>query len=303
MRIAVTGGTGFVGGALLELAVQRNLAVRALARRPQAERAGIVWCQGDLAAPAALAELMAGTDAVIHLAGTVSAVDPAQFAEGNVAGTHAVLAAAEAAGVGRMLFVSSLAAREPALSAYGASKAEAEARVRASRLPSTIVRPPAVYGPGDRDMLELFRAAARWGVVPMPRGGRASLIHVADLARLLLDLVQAGEQVSGQLFEPDDGRAGGWPHAELGRAIGEAVGRRARLIELAPRTLRWAARADTLVRGAKARLTLDRAGYMAHPDWAVSPAAEVPAELWVPEIATPEGLRETAAWYRAQGWL
>jgi UDP-glucose 4-epimerase len=303
MRIAVTGGTGFVGRALLDPAVQRNFAVRALARQPQTERAGITWCPGDLATPSALFELVSGADAVIHLAGTVSAIHPAQFATGNVAGTRAVLAAAEAAEVRRMVFVSSLAAREPRLSAYGASKAEAEALVRATRLPWTIVRPPAVYGPGDRDMLELFRAAARWGVVPVPREGRASLIHVADLARLLLVLAEAGEQVTGRVFEPDDGRAGGWSHVELGRAIGEAVGRRARAIELAPRTLRWAARADTLVRGGKARLTLDRAGYMAHPDWAVSSDAAVPSELWAPQIATPEGLRKTAAWYRSQGWL
>lgn len=303
MRIAVTGGTGFVGRTLLDLAVQRNIGVRALARQPQAERAGIVWCRGDLATLAALAELVEGADTVLHLAGTVSAVDTTAFAAGNVAGTRAVIEASKAAGVGRFLFVSSLAAREPELSAYGASKAKAEALVRASGLAWTIVRPPAVYGPGDREMLELFRAAAKWGVVPMPRGGRASLIQVADLARLLLALAQAGEQIVGRVFEPDDGRPQGWPHAELGRAIGEAVGRRVRVVELAPRTLRWAARADTAVRGSKARLTFDRASYMAHPDWAVSAGAGVPPELWKPEVATADGLRETAAWYRAQGWL
>lgn len=303
MRIAVTGGTGFVGRALLDLAVQRNFEVRALARQPQGERAGIVWCRGDLATPTALADLVGGADTVIHLAGTVSSIDSAAFATGNVAGTRALLQAAQAGGARRFLFVSSLAAREPGLSAYGASKAEAEALVRTSGLPWTIVRPPAVYGPGDRDMLEMFRAAAKWGVVPVPRAGRASLIHVDDLARLLLALVEAGEDVNGRVFEPDDGRPEGWPHANLGRAIGEAVGRRVRVVGLAPRTLRWAARADTAVRGAKARMTLDRAGYMAHSDWAVSAGAGVPEELWQPEVPTPQGLRETAAWYRAQGWL
>jgi nucleoside-diphosphate-sugar epimerase len=301
MRIAVTGGTGFIGGALLGRARDSGLQIVALTRRPQVSDAGVTWCAGDLSRPEALAELVSGADAVIHLAGTVSAVDPAAFAEGNVAGTARLLEAAESAGVKRFVFVSSLAAREPALSAYGASKAEAEALVRQSALPWTIVRPPAVYGPGDRDMLELFRAA-RWGVVPMPRGGRASLIHVDDLTRLLLALV-AAEGPGGQVYEPDDGRPGGWSHGELGRAIGDAVCRRVRVIELAPRTLRWAARADTAVRGARAKLTPDRAGYMAHPDWAVSSAARVPPELWAPEVATPEGLGETARWYRSQGWL
>jgi UDP-glucose 4-epimerase len=302
MRLAVTGATGFVGRALLEQAAHTGHAISALARRPQEPRPGVTWCAGDLADRSALADLVARADAVIHLAGTVSATDSSAFTTGNVAGTEALLDVAAAAGVRRFHFVSSLAAREPGLSAYGASKAAAEELVRGSKLSWTIVRPPAVYGPGDRDMLELFRAA-RWGVVPMPRAGRASLIHVADLARLLLILVAAGDAVTGKSFEPDDGRPGGWRHDELGRAIGEAVGRRVQVIGLSPRTLRWAAHADRLARGARARLTLDRAGYMAHPDWAVTRGAQVPAELWSPAVPTPDGLRETAAWYRSHGWL
>lgn len=302
MRIAVTGGTGFIGRALLNQAAQRGVEIAALTRRPQEAASGIIWCRGDLSQPQALSELAQGADAVIHLAGTVSAVDRAAFADGNVAGTASLLEAAQRAGVGRFVFVSSLAAREPALSAYGASKAEAEALVRQSALPWTIVRPPAVYGPGDRDMLELFRAA-KWGVVPMPRAGRASMIHVGDLSRLLLALSETGEGAIGKVFEPDDGRPDGWAHEDLGRAIGQAMGRRVRVMGLSPRTLRWAAQADTRVRGGRARLTLDRAGYMAHPDWAVGSGAEVPAELWQPEVETRDGLRETAAWYRAQGWL
>lgn len=301
MAVAVTGGTGFVGRALLGRAVGQGFKVKALTRRQQEPAPGIAWCEGDLADSAALADLVAGADAVIHLAGTVSAVDRTAFARDNVGGTEAVLEAAGKAGVRRFLFVSSLAAREPGLSAYGASKAEAEELVRTSGLPWTIVRPPAVYGPGDREMLELFRAA-KWGLVPMPRAGRTSMIHVADLARLLLALVEA-EGIIHSVFEPDDARPGGWTHAELGAEIGRAVGRKVRVLGLSSGALRLAAQADTLVRGTRAKLTLDRAGYMAHPDWAVSRDAEVPSDLWQPQVPTPEGLRETAQWYREQGWL
>jgi nucleoside-diphosphate-sugar epimerase len=302
MTIAVTGGTGFVGQSLLDLAAQEGIPVQALARKAQADRKGVSWYAGDLLNPKALNRLVRGTEAVIHVAGVVSAAHPAEFDAGNVAGTMAVVEAALKAGVPRFVFVSSLSAREPGLSAYGASKARAEKLVRASGLDWTIVRPPAIYGPRDDGMFELFRAA-KWGVVPMPKEGRASMIHVQDLARLLLTLIQGGEGVTHKLFEPDDGRVGGWPHRDLAEAIGYAVGRRPKVLGLSPKALEWAARADQALRGAKAKLTLDRAGYMSHPDWCVTEGRRPPLALWRPKIDTRSGLRATAQWYRQAGWL
>ena len=302
MTISVTGGTGFVGQALLDEAAAQGLPLRALARRPQSPRDGVTWVAGDLADKAALASLVTGTEAVIHVAGVTTAPDAAGFEAGNVAGTMALVEACLAAGVPRFVLVSSLSAREPELSQYGASKARAEQVVRASGLDWTIVRPPAVYGPRDDQMFELFRAA-RWGIVPTPVQGKASLIHAADLARLLLAMVPGGEAVTHRSFEPDDGRNGGWSHYDLARAIGWAVGRRPWVLGLAPSLMRLAARGDVMLRRGKAKLTLDRVGYMNHPDWVVSDAARVPEGLWRAQIETRSGLRETAEWYRAQGWL
>lgn len=302
MKIAITGGTGFVGQALIDRADADGVLVQALARKPQAGRDGIEWIAGDLADRDALARLVKGVEAVIHVAGLTNAPNPAAFEAANVAGTLAVIEAARAAGVPRLVFVSSLSAREPGLSAYGASKARAERVVKASGLDWTIVRPPTVYGPRDKDVFELFRAA-KWGVVPTPKEGRSSIIHVDDLARLLLALVPGGEGVSHLTFEPDDGRRGGWTHYELARAIGWALGRRSKVIGLSRKTMEWAAKVDGKLRGAKAKLTLDRVGYMTHPDWVVSLGARVPAALWRPRIETREGLKATARWYRAQGWL
>lgn len=302
MTIAITGSTGFVGQALLDHVVEQGIGVRALARREQAGRKGVEWHAGDLGNSEALARFVRGAEAVIHVAGVVRSHDRADFETGNVTGTLNLIAAAIAAGVPRVVFVSSLSAREPGLSAYGESKARAERLVKASGLDWTIVRPPAIYGPRDRDMFELFRAA-KWGVVPMPKEGRSSVIHVDDLARLLLALTPGGEEVTHRIFEPDDGRMGGWTHYELARAIGWAVGRRPKVLGLSRRTMELAARADGMLRGRRAKLTLDRVGYMAHPDWAVSHAARVPHEIWRPRIETREGLRETARWYREQGWL
>jgi nucleoside-diphosphate-sugar epimerase len=302
MTIAVTGATGFVGQALVDHARTQGVVVHALARKAQKRRDGVDWIAGDLADRRALARLVDGVEAVVHVAGLTSARDAAEFEEANVAGTLAVVEAALAAGVPRFIFVSSLSAREPGLSAYGASKARAERVVKASGLDWTIVRPPAVYGPRDRDMFELFRAA-KWGFIPTPREGSTSLLHADDLARLLLALLPGGEGVSHQTFEPDDGRRGGWTHYELARAIGWALGRRPKVIGLSKKTMEWAAKADGLLRGARARLTLDRVGYMTHPDWVVSLGGRVPAALWRPRIETRDGLKATAQWYRKEGWL
>ena len=302
MTVALTGATGFVGQALLDEAAGTDTEIRALTRREKFARTGVEWVAGDLANREALARLVAGSEAVIHVAGVVNAPDNKGFEEGNVAGTLRLVEAAVKAGVPRFVFVSSLAAREPRLSAYGASKARAEKLVMASGLDWTIVRPPAVYGPRDREMLDLFRAA-RWGVVPMPPEGRASMIHVRDLARLLLALVPSGEDVTRQLFEPDDGRDDGWTHGELGRAIGWAMGKRPWVPNLSKGLLERAAKADAMLRGDKAKLTADRVGYMTHPDWVVSKTKRVPHERWQPQIATREGLKATAEWYAEAGWL
>ena len=302
MTLAVTGGTGFVGQAVLDEAGRLGLTVRALARREQPARAHVEWVRGDLADGEALGRLVDGAEALLHIAGVINAPDRAGFDAGNVAGTEAVVDAALAAGVDRLVCVSSLAAREPGLSAYGRSKRLAEEVVQTSGLDWTIVRPPAVYGPRDREILEVFRFA-RWGIVPMPAHGRASLLHVDDLARLLLALVPGSPATKGRIFEPDEGHPGGWEHGELARAIGRAVGRKVWVPRLSKRTLSAGAWIDARLRGRKAKLTADRVGYMTHPDWVSRAERAVPGEFWQPWVATPQGLEDTARWYREQHWL
>jgi len=303
VTIAITGATGFVGQALLDRAAAAGVSVKALTRREQAPRQGVEWVRGDLDDEAALRRLCKGAEALIHVAGVVNAPDAAGFERGNVTGTLNVIAAARRTGVPRLVHVSSLSAREPDLSAYGASKARAEKLVRASGMDWTIVRPPGIYGPRDTEYLEMFRLA-RWGLLPVPpREGRSSLIHVDDLARLLLALVPGGEAVSHCTFEPDDGREQGWSHYELARTIGWAMGRRPWVVHLSRASLERVARADRFVRKHRAKLTLDRVGYMTHPDWVVATGACPPASLWQPKIPTREGLRATAQWYRDNKWL
>jgi nucleoside-diphosphate-sugar epimerase len=301
MKLAITGGTGFVGTHLIEVALAAGHEVKALTRREQRERDGIDWVLGDLSSRDALEWLVDGADAVIHVAGTISATTAAAFDKGNVEGTLAMLAAATAGGVQRFVHVSSLAAREPKLSLYGSSKARSEELVHSSGLNWAIIRPPAVYGPGDKETLELFRMA-KLGLMLMPPKGRVSVIHADDLARLLLALA-AYSAPSNILIEPDDGKPGGWTHREFARALAAAVGTRAAVISSPGILLRAAARVDHLLRGEKAKLTADRAAYFSHRNWVVEPKRAAPRDLWQAQIDTMQGLAETATWYREQGWL
>jgi len=298
--LAITGGTGFVGKRLIEQALAAGHRVSALTRRAQPARDEVTWVAGALDDAPALANLVAGADAVIHVAGVVNAADRAGFAAGNIAGTQAMVDAARNAGVRRFIHVSSLAAREPQLSAYGWSKHGAEEVVAASGLDWTMVRPTAVFGPGDMEMREMFRVA-KLGLALLPPPGKLAVIHVDDLAALLLALVP--HDPGRLIYEADDGRPGGWTHREFARAIGTAVGRNVLALDLPKPLMLLAARIDRLTRGAKAKLTPDRVGYFCHPDWTIDPARAPDPTLWRAQIATSDGLAATAAWYRANGLL
>jgi nucleoside-diphosphate-sugar epimerase len=237
---------------------------------------------------------------VIHVAGVVNAPDRAGFAAGNIAGTQAVVDAAKSVGVRRFIHVSSLTAREPGLSDYGRSKAGADHVVEASGLDWTIVRPTAIYGPGDMEMRDMFRMA-KLGLALLPPPGRMSVIEVSDLAGLLLAL--AAHDPGRLILEADDGAEGGWTHDAFARAIGAAVGRRVLPIALPRAILSLAAKADHLFRGSNAKLTADRVRYLSHPDWTVDPSKRPDSTLWRPEVPTLRGLTATAAWYRAKGLL
>jgi uncharacterized protein YbjT (DUF2867 family) len=298
--IAVTGGTGFVGSHFIEHALEQGHQLRALTRRPQAERAGVTWVEGALDTPDSLAVLVQGADAVLHIAGVINAPDRAGFAAGNIDGTRALIAATEAAGIRRFVQVSSLTAREPDLSLYGWSKAEADKLLIASNLDWTIVRPPAIFGPRDQEMLELFKLAKRHVMPLPPAGGRMSVIAVGELIRLLLALPTSNALIR-EIVEPDDGAPDGWDHRDFARAIGGAMGSKVLPLPLPRPILDAIAALDGLFRGKNAKLTPDRVAYFCHRDWVSH--ARPPADVWAPQQETPIALAATAQWYRAQGSL
>ena len=301
VTIAVTGGTGFVGSRFIAAALEAGHQVQALTRRPRPPRERVTWIEGSLGDGESLRRLVTGCSRAVHIAAVLNARDPAEFERCNVNGTLEMLAASTAAGITRFVHVSSLAAREPKLSNYGGSKARSEELVSGSGLDWVIVRPPAVYGRGDKETLELFRMA-KLRLMLLPPRGRVSLLHVDDLCRLLLVLAE-GEEPSRVVLEPDDGRERGWTHKQVAAAIGRAVGRSNLSLSMPKAMLRMGAVVDQLVRRERAKLSADRAAYFSHRDWVVSATRRPPPDLWQPQVETEQGLADTAGWYRKQGWL
>lgn len=302
--LAITGATGFVGSHMLNVAVREGFHIRALTRRSQDDRSSVTWVRGSLNNPASLSKLCAGADAIIHIAGVVNAPTREEFETGNIAGTLAMVEAAKQSSARRFIHVSSLAATLPNLSIYGNTKAKAEKIVAASGLNWTIIRPSWVYGPGDRDTLDIFKFA-KIGFVPLPvdADDRLSAIHVDDLAHALLAVVPDHEDLTAQIFEVDDGLAGGWSQKGFAKAIGWAVSKRINTITVPKVILKVGAKFDRLLRKDKAKLTQDRVNYFCHDDWTTDPEKRLPANIWSPQIETGQGLKDTAKWYRSNDWL
>lgn len=304
LTLSITGGTGFVGRHTLAAATAQGHSVRALTRRPQPDLPGVRWVAGQLSDPSALQALVRGADAIIHIAGVTNAAGADGFAQGNEWGTAHLR---RAAGALPLVVVSSLSARAPWLSMYGASKLAAEQIALGCAGPVTILRPPAVYGPGDTELLSLFRAV-RIGIVPLPANARASMIFGPDLASALVALAEdlAGPQRSaGQTFEIDDG-TGGYSQPEIANAIAGVLGRRVRILPVPGAALGIGAAIDTVLsrpRGRLPVLSFDRARYLAHPDWTADVAPLMALGIWRPATGLADGIRLTADHYRARGLL
>ncbi|KAB0677187.1 NAD-dependent epimerase/dehydratase family protein [Aureimonas leprariae] len=305
--VALTGATGFLGIHLTAALDAAGFRVRALARngRPVAGAAETV--AGDLADAVALRRLVAGANAVVHAAGLTKARSAAEFDAVNAGGTARLLdGLGGAAPDAHVVLISSLAAREPQLSPYAASKRagerEAGARVPEDRL--AVVRPPALYGPHDRATLAVFRAA-RSGLCPLPggdRGERIALLDGRDAADAVARLLK--ERRRGT-FALADSRPGGYGMHEIFEAAARAQGRTARFVAIPAPAFRLLGRGGAVLGRLAGRAPLLSPGKvreMLHPDWSVDPA-DMPPGLAGSARSIGRGFAETVAWYRQAGWL
>jgi dihydroflavonol-4-reductase len=322
MRALVTGATGFVGSHLVEALQNSSVEVTGLARSSSKAadlaRRGVRVVSGDLHDTAGLERAVRDQDVVYHVAGVVAARDEAEFIHANRDGTRNLLTAAERQGRPRFVLVSSLAAAGPAprgaplsgtepphpVTAYGRSKLAAEQIVRSSSLPWSIVRPPIVYGPRDREVLKVFRLA-RLGLAPVFGDGSQELsaVHAEDLAQALMAVTKAPTTIGGtyhachpQVFTS----------ADLGQAVGAAMGRsvvRLRVPQAVGRVLLAITETSARLTRQVTILTTDKANEFFQPAWTGDPSPLTRDSGWRARHDLSSGLADTYQWYRKAGWL
>ncbi len=323
--VLITGGTGFVGSHLVEVLSARDLRLRVLMRRTsdvtRLAQSGSDLIEGGLDDLAALARAVCGVDVVFHLAAATRARSESEYSRVNAEGTRALVEAILSAKPRprRLIYLSSLAAVGPArearpvgpedlpqpITAYGRSKLAGEqiCLTATKELEVVVLRAPAVYGPRDRDLFLYFWLAAR-GLLPIPMGPDrpVQLIHVVDLAEALVRAATTPD-VAG-IYHVAEPRSYSW--REAASWVGKAVGRQVRAVLVPQWLVRAAAVASEFGAATAGRVTIfnrDKARELLAPGWLCETEAAKRDLGFETRIPLPEGLAETATWYREQGWL
>ena len=309
--MAVTGATGFIGKHVVDALTAAGWSVRLLLRRAPG---GCEWRQshpevvgGSLDNANALARLVEGADAIVHLAGLIKAARREEFFDINCKAVARLATCVKRVSPrAHFLLVSSLAAREPGLSDYAASKRAGEAAaLDVLGTGMTILRPPAVYGPHDRETLRFFQIA-QWRHIPLlgAAEARVALIHVRDAARLVA--AQAAASPRGEVFAMADQQPQGYSWQAVLGAAARAVANPAPRFFQAPRTvLQGVALLGDLARlaGSASMLNSQKLRELRHLDWGVAQHELAKPPGWAPDFDLDSGFSDAVAWYRAAGWL
>ncbi len=280
--------------------LEQGFQVRALVRNPAKASnlvsQGVSLVAGNLENTAALKQLTADCDAIVHGAGAVRGNSQEEFDRVNVAGTSNLLAAIGAqTQPPRLLLLSSIVAREPQLSWYSHSKREGEKLLEGLSTDWIILRPPAVYGPGDKEMLPIFQWMQRGiALVPGSPDARTSLIHVFDLVRAIIACLQS-ENAIGQTLTLCDGQRNGYSWRDMANIAGEHWSRNVRLL----RVPGWLLDGVAMLNSHTARITRNapmltppKLRELRHDDWVVDNGAITAATGWTPEMGLREGLQQ-----------
>lgn len=307
-RIAVTGGTGFIGAVLIDQLLREGYAVRAMARDARRlKRAGdIEVIEGDLENVAALDALANGADAFLHLAGETHAKTEQDYARINVAGAERAAAAAAKAGA-RFVHASSMSARQPETSPYARSKFDSESAVaRASGGDFIALRLPAIYGPGDLVTLPYFKLVkSGFNFEPATETpAKATILFVDDAAAALV--AAAANGAAGAVYEVEDEAPEGRYWSEIGDALSDVFGNSItafRIPKPAVALLHEGVRAAESIFGKTPSIRQGQVNELFHPDWVARENLFGRATGWRPATPLKEGFAKTVRWYQEQGLL
>ena len=301
--IAITGATGFIGSMLAKRLASKGWHIRALVRSASLGKRlkdiALEWVSGDLEDRDSLKRLVAGADAIVHCAGAVRGASQEDFDRINVDGVARLVQAATAQNPKpRFLLISSLAAREPQLSFYAASKRNGE-KALASHSGDMfwgVFRPAAVYGPGDREMLPLFQWMFR-GLAPMIGSdkNRVSLLYVEDLAEAIVSWLQNSKD-SKRFYELHDGHQSGYTWSEIIDVVEHLNGKSIFRANIPVSVVKLTASINLMaanILGGSPMLTPGKVRELIHPNW-VADNDQLNSETgWVPKVLLEEGLRQT----------
>ncbi len=326
--ILVTGSTGFIGSRLLDYLATEGVRIRVFLRAESSAAPlpeGVEVVRGSFSDPHSLGRAVRGVERIVHLAGVTKAVDEASYDAGNVMPVQHLLAAVREhnPALKRFLLVSSLAAGGPAgdgmhglresdppspVSAYGRSKlrAEAVALEFGAEIPLTIVRPPAVYGPGDRDVLQVFQMLSKGVLVSAGsfEKQRFSMIYVDDLVRGMVMALRS-ERAAGSLYYLTSSRAWSWD--EVISAARPVLGFQKLLRVALPTPLVYVAGslfgALTSLTGKPMLLNRDKVNELIEDYWVCSPEKATLELGFTAAVNLEEGIASTIAWNRSRGLL
>ena len=322
MHALVTGASGFLGGALVQRLAAEGHRVRGLVREMPLSPSGnaVEWVKGDVTVPDSLGAALSGVEVVFHLAGIRRAPVRSAFFAVNAEGTRNVCDASWRSGVRRLVLAGSLAAVGPSQPDrphvesdpfapeewYGESKAEAEriAFLPRGALEVTVVRPPRILGPADRENLVFFKLIRRGIKLAIGGGPRPlSVVDVDDVVDFLLLLGQRPEAVGEAFFCPGPD---GTTLEEIQDQAAVALGAHPRTLRLSPGVLRGLASvADVVSRISRRHLPLNRklARQLLAPAWTCSGQKALSRLGWRPKVTAQESIARSAAWYLSAGWL
>ncbi|WP_321392352.1 NAD(P)-dependent oxidoreductase [Emcibacter sp.] len=307
---AVTGATGFVGKHMVRHLAARGYTVRALTRKPQPSLESVDWIEGGFHDSDALTKLVAGADVIFHIAGAIKARNFQEFAAINRDSVSALLDAIPAKRPKpHFVLLSSLAARERHLSPYAESKRQGE-EILFDHAPQdlnwSIIRAPAVYGPGDYEILKLFKSL-KWGfsLVPGSRNNRTSLIFVEDLVTAMTECANC-ENVFFKILDVDDSTEGGYSLQEIFATASEIMNRRAVKLTAGRKSLKLFAHTNKFMSrifGYVPMVSPEKVNELCHPDWRCRDEHIKNFIAWEPKIRLNKGLEICFRWYREENLL